>query len=43
MADCRHCPTEQLVHLVIRSAHERMQERCDRSKIFHVLEDKHAR
>ena len=44
MADaaCRHCPTEQLVDLVLGSAHERLRARCDRDKIVDVLEEKHG-
>jgi hypothetical protein len=38
-AQCRHCPTEQLIDLVLNSAHERLRARCDRSKILNVLED----
>ena len=41
-ARCCHCPTEQLVDLVLNSAHERLRARCDRSMILAMLEDKHA-
>ena len=36
--DCQHCPTEQLVDMVLRSSHERLQQRCDRDKILAVFE-----
>ena len=39
---CRRCPTDELIDLALRSAHERLRERCDRSNILEVLEGKHA-
>ena len=41
-ATCRHCPTEQVIDLVLSSANERLRARCDRRKILDVLEEKHA-
>jgi hypothetical protein len=41
-ASCRHCPTEQLVDLVLGSANERLRARCDRQKILDVLAERHA-
>ena len=41
-AACRHCTTEQIIDLVLSSAHERLRVRCDRSKIIDVLEEKHG-
>ena len=40
--ECRHCNTEQLIDLVLNSAHHRLRERCERSKIVAVLEEKHG-
>jgi hypothetical protein len=44
MADaaCRHCTMEQIIDLVLNSAHERLRTRCDRSKIIDLLEEKHG-
>jgi hypothetical protein len=41
-AASRHVPTEQLVDQVLNSAHERLRQRCDRTKIVVVLEEKHG-
>ena len=39
---CRHMTAEQLVDLVLSSAHPRLQERCSRDQIVNLLQEKHA-
>ena len=39
---CRHMTAEQLVDLVLSSAHPRLQQRCSRDQIVNLLQEKHA-
>ena len=39
---CRHMTAEQLVDLVLSSAHPRLQRRCSRDQIVNLLQEKHA-
>ena len=39
---CRHMTAEQLVDLVLSSAHPRLQQRCSRDQIVNLLKEKHA-
>ena len=39
---CRHMTAEQLVNLVLSTAHPCLQQRCSRDQIVNLLQEKHA-